>query len=565
MLEVPLPGGGQEKAHERWTSLVKGTRLRLGWPGGPVVARFHASGATLAFAAPEDQLFTATEVNEWAWQRALKEKTDASIPRFFAPGHPATWDEASAMETLRALANAEARPELMMLLEEARRLDLPVFLDEAMLSVGAGSGHLAWPMDALPPLDGVPWEQLHDIPTVLVTGSNGKTTSVRLLAAMAAAHGWTTGHTCTDGIYVAGELVEAGDFSGPGGARAVLRDARAEAAILETARGGILRRGLAVHRAAVALVTNVSPDHFGEYGIHSIEELADAKLVVARAVEPGGLLVLNADDTQLAARTATFKHHVGWFSLKDDHPLLMAHRTTGGATCAVRRGRMNLHWNGVTHDLGEVSSMPLSAGGHATYNISNLAGAALAAMGLGIEPATIARILSTFGASHGDNPGRLETWRFGGITVFMDYAHNPEGLEGLLVVAAAVRGTGRLGLLLGQAGNREDGAIRELAATAARFHPELLVLKDLDGFLRGREPGEVPAILQEELEVHGIMADRLRVVLPEEEAVLALLGWARPGDVLVLPVHGRQVRDAVAARLGRLETEGWRAGGLLPG
>ena len=560
-----MPGGGQKQAHERWATFVEGMRDRLGWPEGPVVARVHNSGATLAFAAPEDQLFTATEVNEWAWQRALEENPVAFFPKPFAPGHPAVWDEALAMETLRALAAAEAHPELMTLLKEAYRRNLPFFLDEAMLSLGAGSGHQAWPMDALPALDCVPWEQLHDIPTVLVTGSNGKTTSVRLLAAMAAAHGWTTGHTCTDGIYVARELVEAGDFSGPGGARAVLRDVRAEAAILETARGGILRRGLAVHRVDVALVANVSPDHFGEYGIHSLADLTDAKLVVARAVVSGGLLVLNADDAQLAARAASLNCLLGWFSLDDDHPRLGTHRACGGATCGVRGGHLHLHWNGVLHDLGEVVSMPLSAGGHATYNVSNLAGAALAAAGLGIKPATIAAVLATFGASHGDNPGRLETWQFGGITVFMDYAHNPEGLEGLLRVAAVARGTGRLGLLLGQAGNREISAIRDLAATAARFDPELLVLKDLEGFLRGREPGEVPAFLRRELAACGIAADRLLVVLPEEEAALALLGWARCGDVLVLPVHGLKARDSVGARLDRLEAEGWKAGDPIAG
>jgi UDP-N-acetylmuramyl tripeptide synthase len=536
----------------------------LGWPDGPVIARVHASGASLAFAAPEDQLFTATEVNEWAWLRALEETSDTVSCRAFAPGNPAVGDEASAVATLRAMAAAEARPELMLLLREAQERNLPALLDESTLSLGAGCGHGAWPMDALPRPDDIPWARLHGIPTALVTGSNGKTTSVRLLAAMIAAHGWIPGHTCTDGIYVAGELVEAGDFSGPGGARAVLRDARVEAAILETARGGILRRGLPVRRADVALVTNVSPDHFGEYGIHTIGDLADAKLVVAKALSSSGLLVLNADDEGLAARASALGCPIGWFSLNGDHPRLVDHRAARGATCGVLGGSLQLHWKGEIHGLGDVAAMPLSAGGNAAYNVANLAGAALAAAGLGIQPATIAAVLAAFGASRKDNPGRMETWRFGGITVFMDYAHNPEGLEGLLKVASLARGPGRLGLLLGQAGNRDDGAIRGLAAMAARFEPDLLVLKDLDGFMRGREPGEVPGILGKELEARGMAADRLRIVLPEEEAVLALLGWARGGDVLVLPVHGMKARDAVGAKLDRLETGGWIVGDPIP-
>lgn len=555
-----MPGGGREEARAQWAQLIEAMRSRLGWPEGPVAARIHASGATLAFAAPEDLLFAATELNEWAWIRALEETAGDLSLRLFAPGHPPAGDEVSAAATLRAMAAAEARPGLMALLQAAQLRNLPTFLDEEILSIGAGSGHLAWRMDSLPARADVPWGRLHGIPTALVTGSNGKTTSVRLLAAMAAAQGWTPGHTCTDGIYIAGELVEAGDYSGPGGARAVLRDVRVEAAILETARGGILRRGLSVRQADVALVTNVSPDHFGEYGIHSLEELADAKLVVAKAVLPDGLLVLNADDGGLAARASSLGCPVGWFSVDDEHPRLRDHRASGGATCGVRDGRMRLSRKGVSQDLGPVASMPLSAGGHAAYNLSNLAGSALAAAGLGIAPGAIAEVLGAFGASRGDNPGRLETWRFGGITVFMDYAHNPEGLEGLLKIAARVRGPGRIGLLLGQAGNREDSAIRALAATAAGFDPELVVLKDIEGFLRGREPGEVPGMLRKFLAAEGMAAGRLRVVLPEEEAVLALLGWARAGDVVVLPVHGTKARDAVGARLDRLESKGWKAG-----
>jgi UDP-N-acetylmuramyl tripeptide synthase len=563
-LEAPLPGGGLEPAHQRWSALVRAMRQRLGWPEGPVVARSHKSGASLAFAAPEDQLYTATELNEWAWQRALEETADTSFPRPFAPGHPAVWDEATAIRTLHALVAEESRPALMTLLKEAQFRNLPIFLDDDVLSIGAGTGHGVWSLAALPTPEAVPWARLHGIPTVLVTGSNGKTTSTRLLSAMASAQGRTPGFTCTDGVFVAGELVEAGDFSGPMGARSVLRDARVDLAILETARGGILRRGLAVQAAAVALVTNVSPDHFGEYGIHSLADLTEVKLVVGQAVAPNGLLVLNADDAQLRARGSEWQGSLGWFSRDDDHPVLREHRKQTGATCGVQEGRLQLHWQGERHDLGSVATMPLSASGHAAYNISNLAGAALSAAGMGINPAVIASVLATFGAAHGDNPGRLETWRFGGITVFLDYAHNPEGLEGLLQVAASARGIGRLGLLLGQAGNREDDAIRDLAAAAIRFRPDRVVLKDLDGFLRGREPGEVPNLLRSELEAQGMTAGQLRTVLPEEEAVLTLLGWARADDVLVLPVHGLQVRNAVAARLDRLQAGHWQAGHPMP-
>ena len=147
----------------------------------------------------------------------------------------------------------------------------------------------------------MPWSEIHDVPTAIVTGSNGKTTTVRVLAACARAHGWPNAFCCTDGVFFDNEPLVSGDYSGPEGARRVVRERRARAAIIETARGGILRRGLAVSRAQAAIVTNVSADHFGEYGIDDLAGLADVKLTVAGVLVPDGLLVLNADDGQLTA------------------------------------------------------------------------------------------------------------------------------------------------------------------------------------------------------------------------------------------------------------------------
>ena len=564
VMEALLPGAHEEQARLCWASLVQGMRQRLGWADGPLCARIHAKGATLAFAAPEDQLYAATELNEWAWQQALEqtlaETSEAPWPKLHAPGHPVVGDERSATATLLASAASEARPELMTLLQEARLRGVPAYLDDDLLSLGAGCGHEAWPMDALPSLVEIPWERLHGIPTALVTGSNGKTTTTRLLAALVAAQGLTAGYTCTDGICIGGELLEAGDFSGPMGARAVLRDRRVEVAILETARGGILRRGLAVAHAEVAVVTNVSADHFGEYGIHALEDLTAVKLVVAQAVVEGGLLVLNADDHQLATLGPLQTGALGWFSLKDDHPLLVAQRRLGGATCGLRQGHLHLSWQGEHHDLGDVAAMPLSMGGRAAYNIANLAAAALAAAALGVPPPAIAKVLRSFGSAPSDNPGRLEAWEVGGLRVYLDYAHNPEGLQGLLDVAIGGGRPARLGLLLGQAGNREDAAIRELAAMAARYAPDLVILKDMDGYLRGREPGEVPGILWAELTGCGIPGEHIQTILSEEEAVLALLEWAKPGDVLVLPVHGAEAKQTTRSRLDQLAAKDWRAG-----
>ncbi|HEY0230281.1 MAG TPA: cyanophycin synthetase, partial [Dokdonella sp.] len=387
--------------------------------------------------------------------------------------------------------------------------------------------------------------------------------TTRLLAALTRAHGWRTAYTCTDGVFVGETALAAGDYSGPAGARVALREREVDAAILETARGGILRRGIAVQHADVAIVTNVSADHFGEYGVHDLDDLAAVKLAVARTLGPHGVLVANADDASLVRHVPALEKRVAWFAFDADAPLLQSHRLRGGATCGVRDGRLVLHTEGGECDLGAVAAMPLGFDGSARYNIANIAAAALAAHALGVGTDTLRQVLATFGAERADNPGRLQRWSIGGIDVLVDYAHNPDGLRGLLDVATRLRG-GRLGLVLGQAGNREDAEIRELAAVAAQFAPDRIVLKDIGGMLRGRDAGAVPAILRDELLGRGVDPDRIALQLDEFDAVRATLAWARAGDTLVLPVHGTAVKARVAALLEALLGQHWQAGAPLP-
>lgn len=563
---------------DAWRARVQRMRSALCWPEGALVVRRHASGASLALTAPLDQLLTATEVDEWAWLSTLfslrtrdsaatvstKEGQHASSSSaFHAPGHPAAWDEAQALHTLSAFARGERRPDLVALVTAAQSRGLTVLIDDDALSFGVGAGSCTWPLSSLPAPDAIDWSGLHEAPIALVTGSNGKTTTTRLLAALARAHGWRTAYTCTDGVFVGSTALAAGDYSGPAGARVALRERDVDVAILETARGGILRRGIAVQHAEVAIVTNVSDDHFGEYGVHDLDDLAAVKLAVARTLGPRGVLVANADDASLARHVPAQGERVAWFAFDADAPMLSAHRERGGATCGVRDGRLRLHADALEHDLGEVAAMPLTFGGSARYNIANIAAAALAAHALGVGADTQRLVLAGFGAARADNPGRLQRWSVGGVEVLVDYAHNPDGLRGLLEVATRLRGA-RLGLVLGQAGNREDAEIRELAAVAAQFAPDRIVLKDIGGMLRGRDAGAVPAILREELLARGIDTDRIGLRLDEFDAVRGALEWARAGDTLVLPVHGTEVKSRVAALLEALLVQQWQAGSPLP-
>ena len=552
-------------ALQRWRANVERARALLGWSETVVVVREHATGASLAFEAPFDQLYVAAEMNEWALYSALGLRAsdkpvhddDAKPPR----PHVAHFDDDEALHQLQALAAMEAKPNLRALVAAARERGVPAHADDDVLSIGEGLAAQAWPLDALPDIDAVPWSQLHAIPKAVVTGSNGKTTTVRLLAAMLRAHGLHAGYSSTDGLFIDGERVEAGDYSGPVGARTVLRDARVDAAVLETARGGLLRRGLVASDARVAVVTNISPDHFGEYGIHTLDHLASVKLVVAKALAADGMLVLNADDPLLVRHAeATGVARIGWFALALDDAL-----ARGALACGVRGGHLLLSRDGIQHDLGAVDTMPLTMGGAARYNIANIAGAALAADAMGVPVDAIAGVLSRFGAANDDNPGRLQRWTLGDVEVLLDYAHNPDGLRGLLDVASGLRRGGRMGLLLGHAGNRLESDFHALAEVAAAAKPDRVWLKDIAGeYLRGRASGDVAMILRDALLASGMSEANLPVCLHETLAVREALAWAQAGDLLVLPVHELERRDEVVSLLDRLRAEGWRAGESLP-
>ncbi len=544
----------------------------MGWRHHPPVARRHAAGTSLAIPAPYDQLVLATEVNEWALCAALRERDPARWaglePALIAealeaasnppvpPGPLPVLDEAAALARFERLAPLESHPKLRALLDAAALRGLPHVVDESELTLGSGVGGRSFMLAQLPPVADVRWQELHDIPTAIVTGSNGKTTTVRLLAACARRHGWRAGYNCTDGVFLDDEVLAAGDYSGPAGTRMVLRERRAQAAILETARGGILRRGIAASQANTAVVTNVSADHFGEYGIDDLEGLADVKLTVAAVVSDSGMLVLNAEDAQLRERGPALARRfgrcapLGWFAVGKDPDTLRSYARGGASTCAVRDGRLHLTQHGADHDLGLISAMPLSMGGMASYNVANMAGAALAAVSLGISPATIAAVFASFGSRWQDNPGRMMRFALGGATVLVDYAHNADGLRGFLTVATHLRGAaGRLGLLLGHAGNRQDADIAELARVAVEFQPDLIVIKENESQLRGRAPGEMPRLIRAELERLGFPDSNMPVRNSEVEAARYALGWARPGDVLALPLHSMSARAAVMAML----------------
>ena len=549
VLEVLCDAARAESLLDAWSAQVSELIRAVGWGDVESHVRRETGGATLFLAAPADVLMTATEANEHAW---------VQVDSAGAAPHGAI------VARLLASATAErrTRPHLVAVRGEALSRGLSATFDDEMLTIGSGAGSRSWPLGNVPALRDIPWHAVRDVPIALVTGSNGKTTTTRLVAAMWRAAGVTPGWCCSDGVQVGDAHLEAGDFSGPAGARAVLRDTRAEAAVLETARGGILRRGLAVSRADAAIITNISADHFGEYGVENLRHLADVKGVVARVLGAAGRLVLNADDVLLVELAGRLAANVSWFSISPEHPALDTHVRAGGDAATVHDGRVILHGDGVWVDLGDVTAMPITLRGAAPHNVQNILGAALLGTALRIPVDAIRETLATFGASAQDNPGRLQLHRFGGLTVLVDYAHNPDGLAALCETANSLPARRRL-LLLGQAGNRDDEQIRALARAAWSVMPfDKVIVKEEIALLRGRSAGEIPDILVNELARLGVAPQDVEIAPSELAAMRRAFEWAEDGDQLVCPIHVD--KTAVLAWLGRLADSGWRARAALP-
>jgi cyanophycin synthetase len=546
IIDAALADADADRVLAAWRAQARRILAAVGWPDEELAVLRFPGGASVAFTAPPDALYSATDVNEWAWDAAVRLALDGAEPAL---------EEAEVR--LRARIAGERNPALAALRDAARRRRVAFLADNQLATVGEGTGARTYPVAALPDVAAVPWDSVHDVPTVLVTGSNGKTTTVRLLAAIVRAAGRTAGLTSTDGVQVGGEWLARGDYSGPEGARLALRDGRVETAILETARGGILRRGLAVEHADVAVVTNIAEDHFGEFGVHDCASLADAKLVVARVVGREGRVVLNAGNRWLVEAAPRVDAPIVWFASDGANDLVRRHVAAGGEACIVEDGHFVLQRGATRETVAPVAAVPITFGGRARHNVENALAAIAGARALGIHVDAIVRGLLGFAGSAADNPGRANLFELGGVRVVLDFAHNPDGMAALAGVAEALAGARRL-VTLGQAGDRDDDAIRALARAALAARPDRVIIKELDKYRRGRPAGEVPALLADEFRRAGLPPDAVSQAPDDMAALRAALAWARDGDVLLATIHVDQA--AALELLTRLRSQGWRAG-----
>lgn len=496
-----------------WETAVRWMCAQLGWAKPTFCSRRMEGGLSLAFEAPIDALYAGIAVAEWAWEECGNQDPD--------------FNESASL--ILARTADDANPAMVAMQAAAAHYGVPFLWDDDAVSVGYGPTAVTWLSREVPESTSIAWHKHSTIPIALVTGTNGKTTTSRMAANILRIAGKTVGLSSTEGVMVNDAWIERGDYSGPGGARMVLRHPRVDAAVLETARGGLLRRGLGVEKADVAVITNIAADHLGDFGSRTMQELLDIKWIVSRAVRENGTLVLNADDPLLVEQAKDYDGQVTWFSMNAKHP---------SAEFVFRDGVLTMRGDA----LCRADEIPLTLGGIAKHNIANALAAAALCDTLGANMSEIREGLVTMDSSA--NPGRGNLYRVGEVDVLVDFAHNPHAMEAIASVAREWPATRRI-LAFAQAGDRTDELVREFTRQAWSMAPDVVFYSELTEYARGRSEGELFGIVKNELLQLGADESCIVHVDKETQAVVAALSMAEPGDLLVLLVlaEGEAVRD----------------------
>ncbi|MCS6991865.1 MAG: cyanophycin synthetase [Chitinophagales bacterium] len=368
------------------------------------------------------------------------------------------------------------------------------------------------------------------IPIIAITGTNGKTTTTRLVAHIVKQMGYRVGFTTTDGIYINNQLMMRGDCTGPVSAQFVLKDPTVEFAVFETARGGILRAGLGFDHCDIAIVTNVQPDHLGLMGIETLDQLAKVKSVVPESVWPHGWAILNADDERVYEMRKNVSCKVAFFSLNENNSHIQANIRRGGISAVAENGYITIMKGSWKIRIERINNIPLTFGGKATFNIANILPAVLAGYLRGFDIEDIRLALQTFIPSPATTPGRMNLFQFKNFQVLCDYAHNAAGLRALAEYVKSVDASPKVGVIAG-VGDRRDEDTIELGEVAAQTFDEIIIRQDRN--LRGRTEEEIIGLLT--TGIRRVAPDKQITVIPKEpEAIDYAFRTARPGSFIVI-------------------------------
>ena len=366
------------------------------------------------------------------------------------------------------------------------------------------------------------------IPIIAITGTNGKTTTTRLIAHIVKNNGFRVGFTTSDGIYVQNSMLTKGDTTGPVSAEFVLKDPTVEFAVLETARGGILRSGLGFGKCDIAVVTNIQEDHMGLSDINTLKEMANVKGVVARAVKRDGYAVLNADNEHCVYISKTTDCKIAYFSLNENNPVIVEHCKKGGIAAIYENGYITIKKGDWKFRVEKASHVPLTFGGKVTFNIYNVLAATLATYVYGFTIEDIKTNLATFIPSAAQTPGRMNIFDFKEYKVMIDFAHNADGFMGIKEFLSTIESPYKIGIITGT-GDRRDDDIRNMGRLSAQMFDHIIIRQDK--FLRGRQADDIVKLLVEGIQ-EANHKQSYEYIPKEVEALKHALSLAKPGTFI---------------------------------
>ena len=482
--------------HRQLNKLLK----KIDWQQHAFTHRRFENGFNLLISAPLDQLYSATLVLEAAWYFTSCEMLNIE-----------TEQSEDVVSAIQDSIKSEANSALLALQRAAELNNVDFLFDDDEVSVGHGEGSLCWPVEQIPPASQIDWQSVRNLPVALITGTNGKSTSVRILDGIAKAAGHVSGVTSTDFVRVGDDVLDTGDYSGPGGARLLLRDKRLQVPFLEVARGGILRRGLPLRCAKAALVTNVARDHLGEYGINTLEALTEVKFVVAKGLIDDGVLVVNADDVSIRNYLDTLDQlpKLCWFSLDRNHDRIQQQIENKRYCCFTDKGKI-VYFDGVSEQaVCDINEIPMTMSGAALHNVRNALGAVGVASAMGYNLEQIHSGLLHFNSDEKDNPGRMNNFKLkNGARVLIDFAHNAHSVAAVVDTVERMPARQKWALF-GSAGDRSNLEIRAIAEGVCKMKPDHVVIVEVEKYLRGRVSGDVSAVMQQACLDYGLKQNQI--------------------------------------------------------
>lgn len=569
VLDAFVSGVDKQLVIEIWLERLADLLGTVNWGDTKRFYRLFEDGVSVGFNAPIDALYTATEINEAAWEAMVDVIFPRSIQETTAP----------ASQDFAPMLEEEQRPELIKLIAAAEARNVAYLADDDEFSLGYGANAQVWGITDLPTVESVDWQKYKSLPIALVTGTNGKSTTVRLTAQIIKQAGLCCGVTSTDFIRVGEKILDTGDYSGPGGARMLLRHPETEAAVLEVARGGLLRRGLPIPQVDAALVTNVAEDHVGQYGINSVAAMTAAKMMVAKAASKA--LVLNADDANLVkfirqsqrqrqSETAPFDltvvtsealasslvskvareptssnlpNGIIWFSLDESNPVIKNARADQQNVCFARDGKIIYATSKTETTIIDIKTIPMTLEGAALHNVQNALGAVALSKTLGINDQAIHDALANFKSDASDNPGRGNLFEYQGAKIMLDFAHNVHSMNAMASTLHNMPAKRKI-LLLCHAGDRSDGEIHNMTKSAMAMQPSLVWVCDLPDYLRGRKMGEVPKLIAATVNSTGLTESAIHFAGSPLQGIEAILQQLQADDLVF--VMALSQRDKIA-------------------